>query len=170
MLVTQRALPLKSIWPSSQALKSVQSVLLQWENGDQASGSVIRDVGDGKIEFGESFKLPVILYEEKSRKSTVCDTYQKNNLEFHLYEPRKDKAVKSRFLASALINLADYGAILETTNASIPLNLKKSSKSSAQPVLYVNVQPCVVKIALACPSKCRWTMMEVMELNLFQGL
>ncbi|XP_021809603.1 uncharacterized protein LOC110753101 [Prunus avium] len=130
-------------WPSSQALRSVQSVLLQWENGDQASGSFTCNVGDGKIEFGESFTLPVTLYREKSRKSTVRDTYQKNNLEFYLYEPRKDKAVKGQLLASAVINLADYGIIIETRNVSTPLNWKKSFKSSAQPVLYVNVQPCV---------------------------
>lgn len=130
-------------WPSSQALRSVQSVLLQWENGDQVSGSFTCNVGDGKIEFGESFTLPVTLYREKSRKSTVRDTYQKNNLEFYLYEPRKDKAVKGQLLASAVINLADYGIIIETRNVSTPLNWKKSFKSSAQPVLYVNVQPCV---------------------------
>ncbi|KAH0991881.1 hypothetical protein GBA52_003364 [Prunus armeniaca] len=130
-------------WPSSQALRSVQSVLLQWENGDHVSGSFTCNVGDGKIEFGESFTLPVTLYREKSRKSTVRDTYQKNNLEFYLYEPRKDKAVKGQLLASAVINLADYGIIIETRNVSTPLNWKKSFKSSAQPVLYVNVQPCV---------------------------
>ncbi|KAM5568161.1 hypothetical protein ABKV19_015964 [Rosa sericea] len=127
-------------WPSSQALKSVESVFLQWGNGDQASGSFFRNVGNEKIEFGESFRLPVVLYKDKSRKSSARDTYQKNNLEFHLSAPRKDKAAK--LLGSAVINLADYATIAETTNVRVPLNLKKSSKSSAQPVLYVNVQPC----------------------------
>lgn len=129
-------------WPSSQALKSVQSVFLQWENGDQASGSFFRNVGDERIEFGESFRLPVVLYKEKSRKSSASDGYQKNNLEFHLSEPRKDKAAKGHVLGSAIINLADYANAVETTNVGVPLSLKKSSKCSAQPVLYVNVQPC----------------------------
>lgn len=128
-------------WPSSQALRSVETVLLQWENGDQA-GSLTCNVGDGKIEFGESFTLPVTLYREKSRKSAARDTYQKNNLEFYLYEPRKDKAVKGQLLGSAGINLADYGIVMETINLSTPLNWKKSYKSSAQPVLYVSFQPC----------------------------
>ncbi|KAM1303782.1 hypothetical protein ACFX2F_021550 [Malus domestica] len=129
-------------WPSSQALRSVQSVMLQWENGDQVSGSCICNVGDGKIEFGESFTLPVTLYKEKSRKNAVRDTYQKNNLEFYLYEPRKDKGVKGQLLGSAEINLADYGIVVETRNVSTPLNWKKSFKSSAQTVLSVSIQPC----------------------------
>ncbi|PQQ16323.1 uncharacterized protein Pyn_20804 [Prunus yedoensis var. nudiflora] len=117
-------------WPSSQALRSVQSVLLQWENGDQASGSFTCNVGDGKIEFGESFTLPVTLYREKSRKNTVRDTYQKNNLEFYLYEPRKDKAVKGQLLASAVINLADYGIIIETRNPCVKPSSSLSPKGS----------------------------------------
>ncbi|PON52453.1 EEIG1/EHBP1 N-terminal domain containing protein [Parasponia andersonii] len=128
-------------WPLSQSSKSVQSVLLQWENGDQASGSFICGVGDGKIGFTESFRLPVLLCRETSRKGPAYDSYQKNNLEFYLYESRKDKAMKGQLLGSALINLADYGIIRETTILSTPLNCKKSFKNSGQPLLYLNIQP-----------------------------
>ncbi|XP_050375147.1 uncharacterized protein LOC126792726 [Argentina anserina] len=129
-------------WSSSLALKSVQSVFLQWQNGGQASGSFFGNVGDGGIEFGESFRLPVVFYKEKSRKSSSSDSYQKNYLEFQLSEPRKDNAGKAHVLGSAVINLADYATVVESTSVGVPLNLKKSSKSSVQPVLYVNVQPC----------------------------
>lgn len=128
-------------WPLSQSSKSVQSVLLIWENGDQASGSFTSGVGDGKIEFSESFRLPVLLCKEASKKGPAYDSYQKNNLEFYLYESRKDKAMKGQLLGSAVINFADYGIIRETTMLSIPLNCKKSFKNSGQPLLYVNVQP-----------------------------
>lgn len=128
-------------WPLSQSSKSVQSVLLQWENGDQASGAFTCGVGDGKIEFTESFRLPVLLCREASRKGPAYDSYQKNNLEFYLYESRKDKAMKGQLLGSAVINLADYGIIRETTMLSTPVNCKKSFKNSGQPLLYINIQP-----------------------------
>ncbi|XP_065873857.1 uncharacterized protein [Euphorbia lathyris] len=128
-------------WPPSQSLKSAESLLLQWENGDQSSGSFTSNVKDGKIEFGESFKLPVTLYKESSRKGTSRETFQKNYLEFSLCEPRKDRAMKGQLLGSAVINLADYGIIKENITLSCPINCKKSSKSMSQPVLYVNVQP-----------------------------
>ncbi|KAL5537325.1 hypothetical protein UlMin_043687 [Ulmus minor] len=128
-------------WPLSRSLKSVQSVLLQWENGDHGSGSFISTVGDGKLEFTESFRLAVTLCKEASRKGTTRETYQKNNLEFSLYEPRKDKAMKGQLLGTALVNLADYGIIKETVYVSTPVSFKKSSKSSEQPVLYVIIQP-----------------------------
>ncbi|XP_062110619.1 uncharacterized protein LOC133822343 [Humulus lupulus] len=128
-------------WPLSLSLKSIQSVMLHWENGDQASGSFSCAVGDGKIEFNESFRLPVLLCKEASRKGQAHDSYQKNNLEFFLFESRKDKAMKGQLLGSAIINLADCGVIRETTILSTPVNCKKSFKNSGQPLLYVNIQP-----------------------------
>ncbi|WCJ38729.1 hypothetical protein M5689_019769 [Euphorbia peplus] len=128
-------------WPPSQSLKYAESLLLQWENGDQSSGSLTSNVKDGKIEIDESFKLPVTLYKESSRKGTSRDIFQKNYLEFSLYEPRKDRSMKGQLLGSAVINLADYGIIKENITVTSPINCKKSSKSMSQPVLYVNVQP-----------------------------
>lgn len=128
-------------WLPSQSMKSAQLILLQWENGGQSSGSFTSNVGDGKVEFSESFRLPVVLCKEASRKGTARDSFQKNCLEFNLYEPRKDKAMKGQLLGSAAINLADYGIIKDPINISVPINLKKSSKSMAQPVLYVDIQP-----------------------------
>lgn len=127
-------------WPLSQSSKSVQSVLLEWANGD-LYGSFSSGIGDGKIEFAESFRLQVKLCKETSKKGTAHDTYQKNNLEFYLYEPKNDKATKVQLLGSAVLNLAEYGIIKETLTVDIPLNCKKSFKNSGQPVLCVNIQP-----------------------------
>ncbi|GLT86625.1 hypothetical protein SLE2022_047530 [Rubroshorea leprosula] len=128
-------------WPPSESLRSAQSVLLQWENGDEGSGSLTSSVGDGKIEFSESFRLPVTLYQESSRKGTARDSFQKNVLQFNLYEHRKDKGAKGQFLGSAVINLADYGAIKETITVSCPISFKRSSRNMVQSVLHVNIQP-----------------------------
>ncbi|XP_021292981.1 uncharacterized protein LOC110423156 [Herrania umbratica] len=130
-----------SPWTPSQSLRSVQSVLLQWENGDQSFGSLTSSIGSGKIEFSESFRLPVTLCREASRKSTNRDSFQKNCLEFYLFEPRKDKVAKGQLLGSAVVNLADYGIINETITISIPISLKKSSRNTQQSVLYLNIQP-----------------------------
>ncbi|XVE74808.1 hypothetical protein DITRI_Ditri12bG0048100 [Diplodiscus trichospermus] len=128
-------------WTSLQSARSAQSVLLQWENGDQSSGALTSSIGDGKIEFHESFRLPVTLCQEASRKSTSRDSFQKNYLEFYLYEHRKDKVAKGQLLGSAIVNLADYGIVKETITISAPINLKKSSKNREQPVLYLSIQP-----------------------------
>ncbi|OMP00224.1 hypothetical protein COLO4_12824 [Corchorus olitorius] len=131
-----------SPWMPSQSLRSVQSVLVQWENGDQSSGSLTStSIGNGKIEFTESFRLPVTLCREASRKSTNRESFQKNYLEFYLYEPRKDKVAKGQLLGSAVINLADFGIIKETITISTPINLKKSSRNTEQLVLHLNIQP-----------------------------
>lgn len=124
-------------WPPHQSLKSVQSVFLQWENGDQNSGSFSAVVGNDNIEFNECFALPVTLCPEKRAR----DHFQKNCLEFYLYESRKDKAAKGQHLGTAVINLADYGIIKEHSGISTLVNCKKSSKNAAQPVLYVSVRP-----------------------------
>ncbi|CAK7327392.1 unnamed protein product [Dovyalis caffra] len=128
-------------WPPSQSLKSAQSLLLQWENGDQSSGSCTSNVGDGKVQFSESFRLSVTLCKEVSRKGTVRDSFLKNYLEFNLFESRKDKAMKGQLLGSAVINLADYGIITDTVTINAPINFKKSSRSTVPAVLYVNIQP-----------------------------
>ncbi|KDP26777.1 hypothetical protein JCGZ_17935 [Jatropha curcas] len=136
-------------WPPLQSLKSIESVLLQWENGDQNSGSFTSSVENGKVEFSESFRLPVTFYREASRKGAESDSFQKNYLELSLYEPRKDKAMKSQLLGSAVINLADYGIIKDATTISTPINFKKSSKSAVQSVLYINIQPFDVDKSLS---------------------
>ncbi|XP_050208485.1 uncharacterized protein LOC126657762 [Mercurialis annua] len=127
-------------WPLSQNLKSAESVSFLWENGEQSSGSFTSVVGDGKIEINESFRLPVTFYKEVSKRGSVRDSFQKNYLEFSLYEPRKDKPMKSQLLGSAVINLADYGIIHGSIIISALINFKKSSKSTVESVLYVNIQ------------------------------
>lgn len=135
-------------WPPSQSLKSVQSVLLQWENGDQNSGSLASAAGTGKIEFNESFRLSVLMLRDVSKKGKHRETFQKNCLEFQLY----DKTVKSQLLGSATINFADFGILKETKAISILLNCKRSFRNSTQPFLYVNIQPVDVECSSSSPS------------------
>ncbi|CAJ2628140.1 unnamed protein product [Trifolium pratense] len=135
-------------WPPSQSLRSVQSVLLQWENGDRNSGSLASNVSNGKIEFNEPFKLPVVMIREASKKAQNRETFKKNYLDFNLY----DRTVKSQLLGSASINFADFGIIKEVKSISFHLNCKKSSKSSAQPLMYVSIQPFDIESSSASPS------------------
>ncbi|KAL2903597.1 Myosin-H heavy chain [Bienertia sinuspersici] len=129
-------------WPPSVALCSVQTVLIQWENGDQNSGFLppgvpsLNGFDDGKIEFNEFFKLTVTLTGKND------NDFQKNYLEFHLYEPKKDKAVKGQLLGTAVINLAEYGIIRDVQTVTTPIIItKKVSKGTTQPLLYVQIQP-----------------------------
>ncbi|KAJ6431333.1 hypothetical protein OIU84_018757 [Salix udensis] len=105
-----------------------------------SSGSCTSNVGDGKVEFSESFRLSVTLCKEVSRKGTARDSYLKNYLEFNLYESRNDKAMKGHLLGSAVINLADYGIIMDAVTINAPIHFKKSSRSMVPAVLYVNIQ------------------------------
>ena len=105
-------------WPPSQSLRTLRSVLIQWENGERKSGStntvvpsIGSIVGEGKIEFDESFRLSATLMREMSSKGKDSDSFQKNCLEFNLCEPRRDKM---QILGTALIDLADYGVVKET--------------------------------------------------------
>ncbi|PIA51237.1 hypothetical protein AQUCO_01100224v1 [Aquilegia coerulea] len=135
-------------WPPSQSLKSPRSVLLQWENGDRSSGSTKSVVpllgsglGDGKIEFNESFRIPVTLCKEISIKGGDSDTFLKNCLEFNLYETRRDKTVKGQHLGTVIVDLAEYGILKETVIISAPMNCKRSFKNTAQPVLFIKLEP-----------------------------
>lgn len=135
-------------WPPSQSLKSLRSVLIQWENGDRNSGStnpVVPSlgsvVGEGKIAFNESFRLPVTLFRDMSVKGGDGDTFQKNCLEFNLYEPRRDKTVKGQLLATAIIDLAEYGLVKETLTVSAPMNCKRNYRNMDQPLLFIKIQP-----------------------------
>ncbi|CAH9132055.1 unnamed protein product [Cuscuta epithymum] len=122
-------------WPPSQSLKSVQSVLFVWENGEQSSGSFVSDVGDTSIEFNKSITLQVTLCRDKK----APDKFQKNILDFYFYEPRKDKASRGQLLGTCVINLADFGATEKAISICTPVNCKKSSKSSEQPSLFITI-------------------------------
>ncbi|XP_011071208.1 uncharacterized protein LOC105156693 isoform X1 [Sesamum indicum] len=123
-------------WPPLESPKSAQTVLLQWESGNQYSGSLFSTAQGSKIVFNESFKLPLILYQDKK----AHNRFQKNYLEFSLFVPRKDKA-KGQLLGTAIINLADYGVIEHITSISASVNLKKSSNNLLQPALIVTLEP-----------------------------
>ncbi|KMT17460.1 hypothetical protein BVRB_2g037980 [Beta vulgaris subsp. vulgaris] len=130
-------------WPPTQSLKSVRSVLIQWENGERNSGStssVAPSLEDGMITFNESFKISITLSKDMSVKSGDTDVFHKNLLEFNLYEPRRDKTVKGQLLGTAIIDLADYGVIREIRSVSAPMNCTRSFRNTAQPILYLRIQ------------------------------
>ena len=134
-------------WPPSESLRSVQKVLLQWENGSQYSGSFLSAAQNSKVVFTESFKLPLILFADKKSQ----DKFQKNNLEFSLFVPRKDRA-KGQLLGTAVLNLADYGVIESLLSINVPLNLKRSSNGSVQPALVIGLEPVEKESSNSSPS------------------
>ncbi|KAJ1391583.1 Serine-threonine/tyrosine-protein kinase, catalytic domain [Sesbania bispinosa] len=124
----------------------------EWKNGDSASGSTNlvapslgSVIGEGRIEFDESFKLPVTLLRDMSVRGGDADVFQKNCLEFNLYEPRRDKTVKGQLLATAIVDLADYGILKEALSISTPMNCKRSYRNTDQPLLFIKIQPVVEK-------------------------
>lgn len=121
-------------WPPSESLKSVQTVLIQWENGSESSGSFLSVAGGTNIAFDESFVLPTTLYWKKA-----TEKFRKNYLEFSLFEPRKDK-VRGHLLGTATLNLADYGLIEDALSISVPLTFKKSSNNSVYPALSLTLE------------------------------
>ncbi|GAB2278540.1 hypothetical protein Dimus_013217 [Dionaea muscipula] len=131
-------------WPPSQSLKIVRSVLIQWENGDKSSGStstVVPSLDDGRIEFNESFRIPVTLIRDMSLKSMDADVFLKNLLEFSLFEPRREKTVKGQVLGTAIVDLAEYGGLKESTSFGVPMSCTRCFGNTAQPILYVKIQP-----------------------------
>ncbi|TKY46405.1 hypothetical protein E2542_SST28444 [Spatholobus suberectus] len=134
-------------WPPSQSLRSLRSVLIEWKNGEYASGSTTlvapslgSVIGEGRIEFNESFRLHVTLLRDMSLRSVDADVFQKNCLEFNLYEPRRDKNVKGQLLGTAIIDLAEYGTLKETLSTSVPMNCKRSYRNTDQPLLFIKIQ------------------------------
>ncbi|KAJ8531458.1 hypothetical protein K7X08_026892 [Anisodus acutangulus] len=134
-------------WPLSQSLSTPRAVVIEWQHGDKHSGSTNQvvpltgsGIGDGRIEFNESFRLPVTLLRETSFKGGDGDTFQKNYVEFHLYEPRLDRTVKGQHLGTAIVDLADYGVVRESLRICSPINCKRTYRNSAQPFLFLKIQ------------------------------
>lgn len=137
-------------WPPSQSLRTLRAILIQWEHGDRKSGSTNQvipslgtgsGVGDGRIEFNESFRLPVTLFREMSVKGAEGIAFQKHCVEFNLYEPRRDKTVKGQMLGTAILDLADYGVVKESLSINVPINCKRTYRNTVQPLLFLKIQP-----------------------------
>ncbi|CAF1703028.1 hypothetical protein HID58_053199 [Brassica napus] len=132
-------------WPPSQSLRSLRSVVIQWENGERNSGTtdaVAPSLGEGKIEFNHSFKLPLTLLKDASAsaRNKGCDVvFFKNVLELNLYEARREKT--HQLLATATIDLAEYGIVKDTLSLTAPMNSKRSYRNTTQPVLHLSIQP-----------------------------
>ncbi|KAD4586591.1 hypothetical protein E3N88_24192 [Mikania micrantha] len=136
-------------WPPSQSLRSIRSALIQWEHGDKNSGNtkavvpfLVSDsgVGDGKIEFNESFKLHLTLLRDMSIKAADGDSFLKNCIEFSMYEPRRDKTVKGQLLATAVVDFAEYGVVKDGLIISVPMNCKRAFTNTIQPMLYLKIE------------------------------
>ncbi|KAF9595363.1 hypothetical protein IFM89_000281 [Coptis chinensis] len=131
-------------WPPSHSLRSLPSVYLQWKIINLSSGStryvipsIGPSVGDGKIKFNESFKLPSIFLDGED-----IDTIQNNYLEFNLYEPQRDKTVKdNQPLGTVIVDLAKYGDLRKTVTINNPIIFKRGLRITAQPVLLIKIQP-----------------------------
>ncbi|KAK1432693.1 hypothetical protein QVD17_09591 [Tagetes erecta] len=136
-------------WPPSQSLRSIRSALIQWEHGEKSSGSTKAvtpllvsgsGVGDGKIEFNESFKVNVTLLREMSIKTGDGDVFLKNCIEFNMYEPRRDKTVKGQLLATAVLDFAEYGVVKDGLIVSVPMNCKRAFSNTVQPMLFLKIE------------------------------
>ncbi|MFS7897727.1 putative NT-type C2 domain-containing protein [Helianthus anomalus] len=136
-------------WPPSQSLRSIRSALIQWEHGEKNSGTTkavtpllvsSSGVGDGKIEFNESFKLNLTLLREMSIKAGDGDVFLKNCIEFNMYEPRRDKSIKGQLLATAVVDFAEYGVVKEGLMISVPMNCKRAFSNTVQPMLFLKIE------------------------------
>nr|XP_043615508.1 uncharacterized protein LOC122587411 [Erigeron canadensis]XP_043615509.1 uncharacterized protein LOC122587411 [Erigeron canadensis] len=135
-------------WPPSQSLRSLRSALIQWEYGDKYSGTTkavapflaaTSGVGDGKIEYNESFKLRLTLLRDMLIKDS--DTFLKNCIEFNMYEPRRDKTVKGQLLATAIVDFAEYGVVKDGLIVNVPVNCKRTFSNTIQPMLFLKIEP-----------------------------
>ncbi|KAK6128281.1 hypothetical protein DH2020_037979 [Rehmannia glutinosa] len=165
-------------WPPSQSLRTIRAVLIQWEHGDRNSGltnQVVPSIGtgpgvtDGKIEFNESFRIPVILMRDMSVKSGGVNTFQKNCIEFNLYEPRRDKTVKGQLIGTAVLDWAEYGVVKESLCISVPINCKRTYWNSAQPLLFLKIQS-IEKTRASSSSRDSLTREASMDRNTFESV
>ncbi|KAL2501853.1 uncharacterized protein Fot_35701 [Forsythia ovata] len=76
-----------------------------------------------------------------SIKGAEGNTFQKNCVEFNLYEPRRDKTVKSQLLGTAILDLADYGVVKESLSVNAHINCKRRYRNTAQPLIFLKIQP-----------------------------
>ncbi|KAJ3703705.1 hypothetical protein LUZ61_007410 [Rhynchospora tenuis] len=126
-------------WPPSKSLKNVRSVVLHWENGSRNSGSTHpASPLDGRVEFNESFMLQVAFSKDTAGNYTGTG-FERNPLEFNLYEPKKEKS-KKHLIGSGVIDLAEHGVLKEPLNLTVQI-VNKKSKSSTIPLLSVKIQP-----------------------------
>ncbi|KAF5175784.1 nucleolar-like protein [Thalictrum thalictroides] len=135
-------------WPPSHSLRSICSVFLQWNNIDRCSGStravipsIGPGVGDGKIKFNESFKLPRTLSLEAPMKGVDVEMFKNNYLEFNLYGHQADKTDKDQLLGTVALDLMEYADLKRTVSVSAPLNFKRGLRTTTQPVLSIKIQP-----------------------------
>lgn len=158
-------------WPPSQSLRTLRAVLIQWEHGERNSGSTNQvvpslgtgsGVGDGRIEFNESFRLPVVLLRELSAKGGDRETFQKNCIEFNLYEPRRDKT--GQLLGTAVVDFADHGIVEEPLCISAAINCKRTYRNTAQPLLFLKIQ-CVERSKMNSSTRDRLMREPSMDRN-----
>ncbi|MED6157881.1 hypothetical protein PIB30_027546 [Stylosanthes scabra] len=159
-------------WPPTQSLRSLRSVLIQWKNGEASSGctklvspSLGSVIGEGKIEFNESFKISVTLLRDMSVRGGDGDVFHKNLLELNLFEPRREKG---QLLATGSIELADFVMHKESVNVSVPMNCKRSYRNTDQPLMFLKIQQ-VEKNRASSSLKERFSTEDYKERNNVNG-
>ncbi|XP_078434764.1 EEIG1/EHBP1 protein amino-terminal domain protein [Wolffia australiana] len=126
-------------WPPSPTLRTLRSVVLQWENGDRSSGSsspVVPSLLDGRIAINETFKLRTSL-----KKAGNGGAFLKNVLDLNLYELRREKSARGQHLGGAAVDLAEHGVIREPVSLCLPISSRRSFRNAAQPFLFLRIQP-----------------------------
>ncbi|KAI3729165.1 hypothetical protein L6452_17816 [Arctium lappa] len=98
------------------------------------------DVGDGKIEFDESFRLHVKLLRDMPIRGGDNDIFLKNSIEFNMYESRRNKILKGHLLATAVVGFVEYGLVKDGLIISVPMNCKMTFSNTAQPMLFLEIQ------------------------------
>jgi N-terminal C2 in EEIG1 and EHBP1 proteins len=126
-------------WPPSKSLKNVRSVVLHWENGSRNSGSTHpANPLDDRVEFSESFMLQVAFTKDSTGNYTGTG-FERNPLEFNLYEPKKEKS-KGHLIGSGSLDLAEHGILKEPFNLTVQI-VNKKSRSATIPLLSLRIQP-----------------------------
>eukprot|EP00249_Psilotum_nudum_P017024 c26114_g2_i1 orf=1-1929(-) len=137
-------------WQGLQSSRQSASLILLWQGSDKLSGNskIVFSQGEesssgGKIRFDESFRLPVTLYREstkKGNKSSANEMFQANCVVFSLCEANNSKAQP---LGRATLDLAAYGAIEEPKRINIPLSVsRKVCTKEGLPCLLLVIDLC----------------------------
>ncbi|XP_054795432.1 uncharacterized protein LOC129300854, partial [Prosopis cineraria] len=94
-------------WPPSKSQRSAQSVVLQWENGDKNSGSFACSSRDGKIEINESFRLPLLLLRESSKREG-SDSSPKSSVSKELSLDKEESESATQSLNDEDVEIASF--------------------------------------------------------------
>ncbi|KAE8710048.1 F28J7.14 protein, putative isoform 1 [Hibiscus syriacus] len=121
-------------WPPSQSLRSLRSVLIQWENGERNSGSTKTAsptlgsiVGEGKIEFNESLRSEHFFVERRPVEGATTDRKRSESLMDEEYAEEAEIASFTDDDVSSHSSLTISSSTLESNRSSLPQNKENGS-------------------------------------------